>query len=294
MNSGKRSRGFALGWMSRLAILIAFLVWIGLPLAAWVGWGVDELENYLTVNALPVGLIWNGAVVVALVHLSRRRFARLAIVAALAIPFWTFGYAPLSRALVQTVEDEYPAKNPASFKEPLRAILMLGGCANRLPNGRPQVNCEGQRIVATAEFWHAGKTEWIVTTGKRSEDENDQRDGSLIARDLLVGLGVPEEKILRIAGRNTAEEISSMSDLIESPPAPMADSEGEVGLVTSAFHMPRAMKLAKTQGLDVIPLPSGYRAGHRAWTPSDLVPNAEALHLNSILAREFLARLVGR
>lgn len=274
--------------------MIAVVVWGVAPAVTWFGWGVDQLESYLTLNALPVGLVWNGMLAAALVQLCRRRYARLAVLAMLALTLWIVGHRPLSIELIGLVEKQYPTKNPVDFEQPFRAIVMLGGCTRRLPNGRPEVSEEGQRVVTTAEFWHAGKTAWIVTTGRRHENKEDPDDPAVVGTDLLVRLGVPAEKILQLPGRNTAEEITAMSELLQSPPADFAKSEGRVGLVTSAFHMPRAMKLASNASLNVIPLPSGHRWSDRSWEPSDLIPNAGAISNNTVLVRESLARLVGR
>jgi len=167
---------------------------------------------------------------------------------------------------------------------------VLGGCSERLPDGRAEVNCHGQRIVATAAFWHAQKTDWIIATGGRLTDGPDGEAAK--NTDLLANLGVPEERIVRLLGRNTHDEMQSIKQLLIDRSDDFRS--GRIGLVTSAFHMPRAMRLADEHDLDLVAIPSGHRAVVRPWQPRDLVPDAKTILDNSVLLREWLAGLVGR
>ena len=273
-----------------LSLLVA--VWFVLPVWTYIGWGREATEKMLTLFVVPVGLGWNLLILGSVIAAYRGYKGLTVLMLAAMLLISLAGNSTLGTRLTGHLEDRFAVRSPDDFREPLRAIVMLGGCARRLPSGRVEVNGEGQRIITTAEFWNAGKTHWIITTGRQPEP--DPHDASLIATELLEKLGVPRNRILRIPARNTAEEIKSIRHLIDNPPPGFATTPGEVGLVTSAFHMPRAMRLAEAAQFELVPLPSGHHASHKSWSPVALVPNSEAVDGNSLIAKELLAKLVGR
>lgn len=267
-------------------------VWFGLPAWVYCDWGLQPTEKLLTQYVMPVGLVWNLLILGAAIASLRGQDTLTMLLIASMLTITLVGNSTLGALSTNRLEGRFADSSPDDFQKPFRAIIMLGGCARRLPSGRVEVNGEGQRIVAAAEFWHAGKTEWIVTTGRRPQV--DPEDASVISLEVLESLGVPRNRILRIPARNTYEEIRSIRELLDNPPANFAETQGQIGLVTSAFHMPRAMRLAGVAGLDLVPLPSGHRGSFKDWSPVSLVPNSQAIDGNSIVFKEYFAGLVGR
>jgi len=274
----------------RWVALVAAVLWLALPFALYFVCGTEGLEKWLTKNALPVGLLWNGCLLVGIAGLWKGRIRLAGLSLLLALLVGILGNPMLGRLWMGQWQSGFQARGPDDFSQRLRAIVMLGGGAYRLPNGRAEVNTEGQRLVTTAEFWHADKTDWIVTTGRRATESPGE--GSLVTTDLLVGLGVPRDRIVRLSAQNTLEEIRAIGQCMRDQPEKF--SHGQIGVVTSAFHMPRVMRLARRAGLELVPLPSGHRAVPRPWRPSDLVPDAETVFENSLLVQEWLAGWVGR
>ena len=74
------------------------------------------------------------------------------------------------------------------------------------------------------------------------------------ARNLLVGLGVPRERIgIETRSRNTDENARFSAAILHPQP-------GQVWLVvTSAFHMPRSMGLFRKAGFDAVAYPVDFR-----------------------------------
>ena len=77
-------------------------------------------------------------------------------------------------------------------------------------------------------------------------------------------------------------------------------SELRIGLLTSAWHLPRAMRLANHNGLKPLPLPADFRTGANVegFTTGQIVesmiPNGFALEATCLFAKEYLGMLVGR
>jgi uncharacterized SAM-binding protein YcdF (DUF218 family) len=94
-------------------------------------------------------------------------------------------------------------------------------------------------------------------------------------------LGVAASDIvLENVSKNTAEEAARV--------APMIGQERFL-LVTSAFHMPRAVALFRKQGLDPIPSPSDYRVKVEGGTPTfGLYPQSGRLTQADIAMHEYV------
>ena len=179
-------------------------------------------------------------------------------------------------------------------KHPLRqgkfdAILVLGGGATTSFREYTHVNTAGDRLVLAARLYQGGHTETLVCAGQLGEwrDPRDLDPGEESQR-VLQGLGVPPTAILRIEGRNTKEEIQAASEL-------MAQQRWDrVGLLTSAWHLRRALRHANQHALRVEPLPADFRGGVPRWQDWTLIPTAAALAETQTAMHELLGMLVGR
>ncbi|MFB6261836.1 MAG: YdcF family protein, partial [Thiohalorhabdaceae bacterium] len=106
--------------------------------------------------------------------------------------------------------------------------------------------------------------------------------GRIMARVLSKHLGIASGRITEeTASRNTAEHVPMLK--------PLLGNRRRVVLVTTAWHMPRAMATFRAGGLDPIPAPTDYHEGYGApfhWL--DLIPSAGALEDSSNAFHEYL------
>ncbi len=103
-------------------------------------------------------------------------------------------------------------------------------------------------------------------------------------------MGVPEDQIIKIGGRFTKEEMHEVKRL-------MADLDWDnVGLITSAWHMRRAMRHAKDSQLDIYPLPADFHSTKNKQSRSliDLIPSSTGFRHVELAYREFLAEFANR
>lgn len=111
-------------------------------------------------------------------------------------------------------------------------------------------------------------------------------------------IGIPEgEHLMNIAmSRGVAEERITLTDRVENTEqearaiASMIAPGTTVGLVTSAFHMPRALQVFQSQGIDVLPIAVDYRQSFNRTTLMDFIPSANALSNVSSFTREMIGR----
>ncbi|MBA4396045.1 MAG: hypothetical protein C0394_01450 [Syntrophus sp. (in: bacteria)] len=104
-------------------------------------------------------------------------------------------------------------------------------------------------------------------------------------------MDVPErDLVLSEQARDTAEEARFIQEMVGRDP---------MILVTSAYHMPRAMALFKKQGMNPIPAPAAHLVKDRSYrTPRDFFPSALDLHNAQTAVHEYLgiawSKLTGR
>jgi uncharacterized SAM-binding protein YcdF (DUF218 family) len=166
---------------------------------------------------------------------------------------------PIGDLMLRPFETAYPAKPDITDAD---GIIVLGGAeqaglAHRW--GLPMVNEAGERFIAGAALAREHPQTRLVFSGGSGSLRDLGRNHTLqadMAMDLFVSLGIDPARItLEGASRNTAENARNSNALIRP-------QEGEKWvLVTSAFHMRRAVRSFHAAGWDqIIPYPVDFRA----------------------------------
>ena len=106
-------------------------------------------------------------------------------------------------------------------------------------------------------------------------------------RRFLIDLGVPSEAIVSEGNSlNTLENIRNVRAMV---------GDGRVALITSGYHMPRALKIARQGNLNVGAFPTDWRLpaeARPAW--ENWVPSIAAMAWSSISLREHIALMLDR
>lgn len=201
----------------------------------------------------------------------------------------TLAIFPLGALLLQPIERTYPA-NPTI--EQLDGIIVLGGGEDNRASaywGTPQLNEGADRFTAAMQLAHRFPEAKLLFTGGsgRLRDIGGVKlSEAMIAKQFFLDQGIePERLILEGRSRNTAEN-AHLSRTLASP------QDGETwALITSAFHMPRAMRSFESAGWQgMMAWPVDYRTGSfAAGTGWDLAGNLSVL---STAVMESLGQLV--
>jgi uncharacterized SAM-binding protein YcdF (DUF218 family) len=204
----------------------------------------------------PVNLLLVAALVGAALSGGRfarggRRIAMTAIALLLAI-----GVSPLGAWLIAPLEDRFPP--PSASTPPPYGIIVLGGAIDdELGRAHHQVilvDGAARLTEAVALARRFPQARLVYTGGSNSMTGGDSTE----ARDagkLLTALGVDPTRItLEDRSRNTDENARFTRDLVHP------ELSQTWLLVTSAWHMPRAMALFRKAGFNVVADPVDYRS----------------------------------
>jgi uncharacterized SAM-binding protein YcdF (DUF218 family) len=184
------------------------------------------------------------------------RFKRLAswlIVTSLVLIAFV-GYSPLGNILILPLEQRFPPWDPSHG--PPDGIVVLGGAISpdiSMARGAVALNGAAERITATAELARRYPNARIIFSGGT---------GSLFEAPVEAPVAVKEFEALGIAhDRITAEEQSR--NTIENAVFSRLLAQAKPGerwlLVTSAFHMPRAIAAFRAAGFPVEAYPVNWR-----------------------------------
>lgn len=268
-------------------LLLAFIAAVFFAIVGAVA-GVTMLEKLLTALAMPAGILW----LLLLVTIYFCLINRSAWPAIMCFVCWLLltvaGNSLFSSWLAGTIESPYQDQDMSTW-EPFDVVVVLGGATTTRLSGQPQVSVAGDRIVQAARLWHAGKARKIMCTGFQTfknveTDMHPYEEATL----LLEEMGVDSQAILNLNGINTFEEMQNLKKWSDVNPG------NRIGLLTSAWHLPRAERLAKSQGIEVEPIAAGFFSQPYAPSPGIVVPGEYNLLVTAAVTKEYLARLVGR
>lgn len=161
---------------------------------------------------------------------------------------------PISLPVLNALEARYSA-NPDPGD--VAGIVVLGGGEDTLRSarfGQPLVNEGGDRFIAALILARQHPRAQVIFSGGIGSLDQAGPSGAEVARRLFVEAGLePERLVLESRSRNTAENAQLSAAL-------RGDSPGRWLLVTSAFHMPRAVESFCAAGWsDLVPWPTDYR-----------------------------------
>lgn len=247
------------------------------------------LSKSLPQLVLPVGLCLF-LLLVALWLGWRRRGVLWPV--ALALPCLLLPSLPLcADLLLRSLEVQHPVQAAARSETADVIVVLGGGTAGRaLYQPEVELTASGMRLLYAFRLYRAGKAPYLLLSGGtiyRGDPEAEQM------RQILSEWGVPDRAmVLEQRSRNTHE------NAVETVRLCRERGFRRVLLVTSAFHMPRALGLFRKEGgaaLTLIPASTGaYVSGIRPSLLMALIPDAGSLANSSLALRERLGAFIYR
>ena len=203
------------------------------------------------------------------------------MLAALVFVFYLFCTSLVSERLMGALESAYtPPENPQGD-----VVIMLGGGA--FPD-TPDVSGQGTLCSSPANRLQKELAVPIILSG--GQVYSDSGPEAVIAKRILMDLGVPEDKII-VEGKsiNTTQNAKFSTEIMRER------GLNKPILVTSAFHMRRSVLNFAKNGMEVTAYPSDYRVNlHHDFHYNKLRPSVAALDDNVLVLQEVLRTLVTR
>ncbi|MGV3561337.1 YdcF family protein [Larkinella arboricola] len=230
------------------------------------------LSKTLTFLFMPVGLL-TVALLFALISKNRARQRKALITAFIVLMVAGNGFITNELLIWWEVP---PAVLPASTR-PRVGVVLTGGLANVNPRVRPAIHLgsQGDRVAQALLLYKSGQIQKILISGGIGGIiRRDVGDEGQLSRQFLLTAGVPAQDIvLENRSRNTYENARFSAPILQK-----TFKDYEYVLITSAWHMRRAIGCFEKQQLAVIPYPATFISGQREFAPNHLLfPSEQAL-----------------
>lgn len=252
------------------------------------------LSKFLPLFAYPLGL----TCILLLIVLSRikaQAWQRLLLISALLL-LVLGGNRWIAMSLARSLEWRYLPGEEISAAEV--AVVLGGGTLSAdYPRSGVEINGAGDRVIYAAQLYHQGKVENLLLSGGFLGWNPRQTSPAQDMADLLQALDIPQQALwLEPDSRNTYENALLSAKILQEKDVQ------KILLITSAWHMHRAVKLFEAQGLEVIPAPVDFSVTQRDWETFwqadwksqliNLVPSASSLSWTTLMLKEYYGILV--
>ena len=197
-------------------------------------------------------------------------------------------YEGVSGRILRTLEMQYPPLKVAEFfpyknretsaRSVKWVVVLAGGVAgdSTLPIQLQISHYSRVRLMEGIRLHRLLPGSKIVLTGGIGFD--GPAEATTLSR-VAEELGVAKaDMVLEVNSRDTKDHPLYVRHIVKDEP---------FILVTSAFHMPRAMKLFMKQGLVPIPAPAGPWKPDDTWAPASFFPSASGLRLAELAWHEY-------
>ena len=224
---------------------------------------------------------------VILLRMPRRARAGRILVTIAAVAFALLANKAVSMWLVRPIETRYAAIPELASGEPLpapiaaaRYVVVLGGGNGHTPGvaALDELSTSARaRITEAVRLLRLLPDAKLIVSGPA--DAYSPVTHATVLERAAISLGIRADRIQRIEhARDTEDESLATKRRVGNAP---------LILVTSAWHMPRAMALFHSAGLEPVPAPTDYTShydGSLHWR--DLLFDVESLDRSTVAIRE--------
>jgi len=185
---------------------------------------------------------------------------------------------------------EYPITPAPTLKDNNLPIVILGGLSSYDDQKqRIHFNEAADRLLQALPLHQANPNRKLIISGGSAEIYFEERPEADYLNDYLLSIGVEAETILfETKSRNTHENARNTATLLNR-----LNIERKVILITSAFHIRRAVACFEKQGFQVTPYAAHAFTKHQILKPADyFMPSLNTLTRWPIIIKEWLGLMV--
>lgn len=247
---------------------------------------LSDLANVLTSPLVHAPILF--AILITFKHFSRhkRLFTSLSFLPVIWLFCCSMTYP--SVLLIKPLEDQYPVLSIESQEWQHTDAIVVLACNyfedDELPFVSKWPNCSLQRNLQAVLLYQTHKMP--VYLAGAILGENDRHSQARHNREFLEKFGVNPSDIHTIAkGTNTESEVAALASIL--------NDKRNITLVTSASHLPRAVKYFFDLKFNVIAAPVEHLS-NKTVEPSLSMPNATSLYRSERAIHEYLGLIYQR
>jgi uncharacterized SAM-binding protein YcdF (DUF218 family) len=232
------------------------------------------LRKFIEALLLPIG--FSGLLMIAGIVLRRRWIAVIGVAT-----LYIFSTQFAGRTMMLPLERVYEPKAVAEAPNADAIVVLSGGIVRGINTSGVQWGDSANRYFTGISLAMAGKARSIIISSGMIP-----REGAVLRQNAILHGIQPERIVLTPRVLTTDDEARAVSEI------PGVHS---ILLVTSAFHMPRAVLLFRVRGLDVSPFPTDQRVlGRQNLSLSEFIPEVAGMQDSERAMREYYGLAVYR
>ncbi len=242
---------------------------------------------FLQPSAASVFLILAGLV------LSKTRWMRFGkpMILTGAVALLLIAFSPLGRQLIIPLEDRYGLQTINQLQgQKIDGIIVLGGTVHMYVSdqrGVPSIVSGAERIIEAVKLANKFPKARILLAGGPNTIGTNPTPDAVVVKQLMVDMGVEAQRI-EVEGRskNTWQNAIFAKEMAK----PKAGENWL--LITSAYHMPRAMGCFARAGFKTSAYPVDYQTGGEASRYAPFYYALDGVTITDTAAKEWLGLLV--
>lgn len=217
---------------------------------------------------------------------TRKRRAQTVFLLFLAAGVYLASIVPVANFLLSPLESQYAVPGVDDLRTGQAYVVLAGGINDKASDifGQGTLSSDSTaRLVAAYRLYRISRKPIIISGGPAYLSRTPESE---IGKRFLVKLGVRNDHIMiETRSRDTQENAIYTKEICAGK------GISKIVLVTSAYHLKRAMLLFMPFFHDVTPCPSDIRTSEDEVRIRDFFPDAESFHTTSIALRERLGIL---
>ncbi len=178
---------------------------------------------------------------------------------------------------------------PANLSQHYDAGIVLGGFTNFDKHNNGFFNGSSDRFIETGKLYHQGIIKKIIVSGGNGSLDQTRPKEAGFVRDQFIEQGISATDIyFENESRNTFENAKNCKLILDS-----LYFKSAIVLITSAMHMPRALRIFKTTGYEIVPYPCNYEETDVKFSITDyFIPDLEILSNWHKFLKEIIGNIV--
>ena len=201
-----------------------------------------------------------------------------------------------SETLWRVLEHPWKRLNYAEIASSDAIVVLSGG--RKLPPGNTEIIewNDPDRFISGINLYRANKSNKLIFTGGLDPFNSTlPPEGDIYIKE-AISMGIPKKDLFTTHPVfNTLGEAKAIKNLLERK---KTSYKKKIILVTSAFHMKRAMKVFEREGINVLPYPVDFKTNQNFISslsnPLLWFPSSRYLNESSQAIREIIGRIIYR